>query len=183
MVTSIRLALALRQQSEEARPGPVRSSDLLGDLGQGGITAAAVFETILGDGNGMGPATPFADKTRPWLEGEAWCCADPARRTQGLGQRLQLAKCHFAQPTVRDLLPPVGYAEDQQVAADPGRVIVVETLPFATQLVQACDRLNELRRLRGWRPWIDGPPGHDQAARGFALSPLGLGFGLAATIR
>jgi len=46
---------------------------------------------------------------------------------------------------VLDLLKPECNAKDQQIAADPRRIILVLAPPFTAQLVKACIGLNELR--------------------------------------
>jgi hypothetical protein len=44
-----------------------------------------------------------------------------------------------------EFLKPVPNPKDQQVAADPRRIIVVEASPFAAQIVRARAGLDELR--------------------------------------
>jgi hypothetical protein len=46
---------------------------------------------------------------------------------------------------VLDFLKPVRNSEDQQVAADPRRIIVVQAPPFTAQLVKARTGMDELR--------------------------------------
>ena len=94
-------------------------------VAQGRIAGAGVVEPVLRHRHGVGAATPFADEARARLQAETWRGADPACGAQGLRQRPQLAKCRLAEPAVFDLLKPVCDAEDQQVAADPRRIIVV----------------------------------------------------------
>ena len=110
---------------EETRPRPVRARDFSGDLGQRRIVGTGVLETVLRHSDGLHTATPFADKTRPWLEAEAWSRADAASGPQRLCQRLQLAKCRLAETAVFDFLKSVSNAEDQQIAADPRGILMI----------------------------------------------------------
>ena len=114
----------------------MRSGDLLGDLGQRCVTRAGIFEPIFGHRDSVGPATPFADKTHAPLQAETRCGADAACRTQSLRQRPQLTTRRLAEPAVFNFLKPVANPEDQQIAADPWRITVVQAPPFATQLVK-----------------------------------------------
>ena len=86
--------------------------DFLGDLGQGRITGAGVFEPVLRHGDRVGSAMPFADKTRAWFQVETRYGADTARGTQSLRQRCQLTKRRFAEPAVLIFLKPVRNPED-----------------------------------------------------------------------
>src|SRR5262245_17769313 len=61
---------ACRPQPKEARPRPVRSRDLFGDLGQGGIARPRVLEAVFSYRDGVCPTMPFANKTRPRLQAE-----------------------------------------------------------------------------------------------------------------
>ena len=45
----------------------MRSGDFLGDLGERRVVLPRIFEPVLGDGDGIGAAAPFADKTRAGL--------------------------------------------------------------------------------------------------------------------
>ena len=123
----------------------MRSGDLLGDLGQRRVTGAGVFEPVLRHRDGVGPAMPFADKTRTRLQAETRCGADATCGSQCFRQRPQLATRRLAEPAVFNFLKPVANPEDQQVAADPRRITVVQAPPFAPQLVKARLGLDELR--------------------------------------
>ena len=87
--------------------------------------------------NGVSPAAPFPNKTRAGLQAEARRGANPTRRPQGLGHRLQLAPGRLAEPAMRDFLKSVTECKDKQVATDPRRLTVVEPPPFAPQFLEA----------------------------------------------
>ena len=74
---------------------------------------------------------PFADKSCAWLQAETRCRADASGGAQSFRQRPQLSTRCLAEATVLDFLNPVGDAEDQQITADPGRIILVKASPLA----------------------------------------------------
>ena len=94
------------------------AGDLLGNLGQRGITHSGVFKPILRHRDGMGAAVPFANQTRTGLQAKAWRCANPSGRSQGLCYRLQLATRRLAEPAVLDFLKSVTERKGKEVAAD-----------------------------------------------------------------
>jgi hypothetical protein len=109
------------------------SGDSFGDLGQRGIVFPAIFEPIFGNRDGMRAAAPFADKTRAGLETEAWCGTNPAICSQGLGHGLQFSAGRLGEAALRDLLKPVTKSENNEIAADPRRLPVIELPPFPPQ--------------------------------------------------
>ena len=114
----------------------MRSCDLFGDLGQGLIARPAILESIFCHRDVVSAAAPFANESRAGLQAEARRGANPARRPQGFCNRLQLAARRLTEPTMFDFLNSVTEREDKEVAADPRRFAVVQSPPFATQLLR-----------------------------------------------
>ena len=108
----------------------MRSGDLSGDLGQRGITRPGVLEAIFCHRYGMNTATPLADKTRAWLQGEAWRWANATCLPQVLDDRLQFATRRPAEPALIDLLKSIAEPKNEEVTAKLRWLTVVETSPF-----------------------------------------------------
>src|SRR5262244_4398265 len=79
-------SIGLRLQSEEARSGPVTTSDLAGNHRQRPPVAAPPFEAIFEDDHGVGLSSPLADELGSGFEADDATAPDVAVTLQGLGQ-------------------------------------------------------------------------------------------------
>jgi len=111
------------------------TSDRFGGLCERWIARAGILKPVFRHRDGVGAATPFADQPGARLQTEAWIGSDLASGPEHLRQRLQLATCGLAEPTVLEFLEPVPDPPDQQVAADPWRLAVIKPPPFAAQVI------------------------------------------------
>ena len=111
------------------------TSDRFCDLCERRITHPGVFEAVFGHRDGVGAAAPFAHQPGARLQTEAWIGSDLASGPEHLRQRLQLATCGLAEPTVLEFLEPVPDPPDQEVTTDPWRLAAIKPSPFAAQVI------------------------------------------------
>ena len=111
--------------------------DLLGDFREGRVARPGIFEAVLRHRDRVRAAMPFAHEPSARLQGEARIWAHPARGPEHLRQCLELAAGRLAEPTVLELLAPIGDPAKQKIAADPWGLGAVKPPPFAAELVKA----------------------------------------------
>src|SRR5262245_60448786 len=111
--------LGRASETEEARAGPMRAGDRLGDLRERTIALPAILEGLVQNQHAMGLAAPLAHQFGATSQGNAWCQPLFTLSLERLCQRLEPPQGRLAQTAEGALLQLVGDGADQEIAAEP----------------------------------------------------------------
>ena len=89
------------------------SGDFLGNLGQRRIIGLGIFKSVVRHSDGVRAAVPFAHKACARLQAEARRRTNPAGRSQGFRDGLQLAAGRFTETAVFDFLLSIADRPDE----------------------------------------------------------------------
>src|SRR5829696_853256 len=121
-------------EPEEPGAGPVSAGDRPGNLGQRGIMATVIVEALLGHGDRVGAAAPFAHKPGARLDLRARIKADLAIGLECRGEARELADRSPCEPAISELLQTIGDGAHEKIAAEARRLRPEEAPPFDTKL-------------------------------------------------